>query len=174
MIALSSLLRCLWLSGRLYCEIFRSCTSSSRIQLSCRVVVESCEIINHNTGRAFTIEKQGNNLYPVRPAYFYKNEATPAPSAERPPALLRFEREEKQNMTPLQIIQQSRKTEEERLQDEQLAECLRYQMQPYSKKWTADTQTTSSYRRIWNTPGLWKKVSKIRGTQKTVHDQARY
>ena len=49
----------------------------------------TCEIINHNMGRAFTLDTQGNNLYPIPPSYFYKDDITPASSAERPPALMR-------------------------------------------------------------------------------------
>jgi hypothetical protein len=60
-------------------------------------------------------------------------EETPAISAERPSALQRFEREERirtreaDNMTPLQLIQQSRRSENERIRAAQLAECLRFQ-----------------------------------------------
>jgi hypothetical protein len=35
-----------------------------------RLQGNSCTIMNHNTSRIFTIDKQGNNLYPIPPTYF--------------------------------------------------------------------------------------------------------
>ena len=100
--------------------------------LELRLRLSTCEIINHNTGSTIVIDKQGNNLYPIPPCHFYKDSIVPAPSSERLLALDRYEREDRvrrrseDNMTALEIIQQSRRTEEERLRDEQRTDVLAY------------------------------------------------